>query len=97
MFLVDIRAFILRSIKYGYRNYSLSIKQRQGSITCLPKPNKSRQSLENWRPISLLNVAYKLASSVIADRDKQALQEITHENLKGFLAGRFIGENVINL
>ena len=93
-FWVDIGAFILRSINIGYRNGSLSVTQKQGLITCLPKPNKSRLSLKNWRPISLLNVVYKLASSVIANRVKQTLQDIIHENQKGFIAGRFIGENI---
>ena len=93
-FWVDIGAFILRSINYGYQNESLSITQKQGLITCLSKPNKSRLSLKNWRPISLLNVVYKLASSVIANRVKQTLQDIIHENQKGFIAGRFIGENI---
>ena len=86
-FWVDIGAFILRSINYGYQNESLSITQKQGLITYLPKPNKSRLSLKNWRPISLLNVVYKLASSVIANRVKQTLQDIIHENQKGFIAG----------
>ena len=93
-FWVDIGSFILRSINYGYRNESLSVTPKQGLITCLPKPNKSRLSLKNWRPISLLNVVYKLASSVIANRVKQTLQDIIHENQKGFIAGRFIGENI---
>ena len=50
--------------------------------------------MKNWRPISLLNVVYKLASSVIANRVKQTLQDIIHENQKGFIAGRFIGEHI---
>ena len=91
-FWVDIGAFILRSINYGYRNGSLSVTQKQGLITCLPEPNKARLSLKNWRPIPFLNVVYKLASPVIANRVKQTLQDIIHENQKGFIAGRFIGE-----
>ena len=39
LFWVDIWGFILRSINYGYRNGSLSFTQKQGLITCLPKPN----------------------------------------------------------
>ena len=93
-FWIDIGISILRSLNYGYRNGSLSITQKQGLITCLPKPNKSRLSLKNWRPISLLNVIYKLAPSVIANRVKNTLQNIIHENQKGFIAGRFIGENI---
>ena len=53
--LTDLKFFILRSINYGNHTGSLSVTQKQGVITCLPKPNKSRHYLKNWRPISLLN------------------------------------------
>ena len=55
-FWIDIGVFVLRSINYGYRTGSLSVNQKQGIITCLPKPNKCRYNLKNWRSISLLNV-----------------------------------------
>ena len=67
-FWVDLGKLILRSVNYAYKNDSLSVTQNQGIITCIPKPNKPRQFLKNWRPISLLNVIYKLMSSVIANR-----------------------------
>ena len=49
--------------------------------------------LKNWRPITLLNTDYKIASSALANRMKHVLPKIIHENQKGFLKGRFIGEN----
>lgn len=93
-FWIDLKMFILNSLNYGYKTGLLSITQRQGIITCLPKPNKSPFYLKNWRPISLLNVVYKLASSVIASRLKKVLHNIMHEDQKGFISGRFIGENI---
>ena len=39
-------------------NGSLSVTQKQGIITCIPKPNKPRYILKNWRPIILLNVIH---------------------------------------
>ena len=93
-FWIDIGVYVLRSINYGYRTGSLSVTQKQGIITCLPKPNKCRYNLKNWRPISLLNVVYKMASAVIANRLKSTLDELIHENQKGFISGRFIGENI---
>lgn len=93
-FWVDIGYFILRSLNFAYSTGSLSVTQKMGIITCLPKPNKNRQNLKNWRPISLLNVIYKMASSVIANRLKNVLDTIIHEDQKGFISGRFLGENV---
>ena len=93
-FWTDLKFFILRSINYGYYTGSLSVTQKQGVITCLPKPNKSRHYLKHWRPIYLLNVVYKLASSVISNRLKTVLDKLINQDQKGFIAGRFIGENV---
>ena len=93
-FWTDLGLFILRSINYGYEHGSLSVTQKQGVITCLPKPDKNRNFLNNWRPISLLNVVYKLASSVIANRIKTVLESLVHEDQKGFIPGRCIAENV---
>ena len=39
-----------------------------GIILLLPKGEKDKEYLENWRPITLLNCVYKLISSVLATR-----------------------------
>ena len=93
-FWIDISYFVLRSLNYGYRIGNLSVTQKQGIITCIPKTNKCRQTLKNWRPISLLNVVYKLASAVIANRMKIVLNKVIHEDQQGFLSGRYIGESI---
>ena len=53
-----------------------------GIITLIPKGNKSRDELKNWRPISLLNVIYKLASGCIANRLKKVLSYLIQEKQK---------------
>ena len=42
----------------------------------------------------LLNTVYKIASSCIAERLKTVLDHLIHEDQKGFLKGRYIGDNV---
>ena len=42
----------------------------------------------------MLNVVYKMASAAIANRLKLTLDNLIHENQKGFISGRFIGENI---
>lgn len=71
----------------------LSITQKQGIVSILPKAGKAREFLKNWRPISLLNVSYKIASACIANRIKTVLDYLIHGNQKGFLKNRFISEN----
>ena len=85
--------FLLRSYNSAFTKGELSTSQKLGIISLLPKGDKPRQFLKNWRPISLLNVSYKILSGAIAKRIKTVLPNIIHENQKGFLSGRFIGEN----
>ena len=90
----DIGDFLTRSINCGYEFGEMSSTQKEGIITCLPKGDKPKQYLKNWRPISLLNVSYKLASACIANRLKLVLPSIISHDQTGFLSGRYIGENI---
>ena len=89
----DIGKFVLRSINYAYLTGEMSVSQKLGVITCIPKPDKPKQYLKNWRPITLLNTTYKLASSCIAERIKLVLPKIINSDQTGFIPGRYIGEN----
>ena len=72
----------------------MSVSQKQGVITCIPKGNKDKSYLKNWRPISLLNVSYKIASSSIAFRIKNILGKIINDDQTGFLPGRLMATNI---
>ena len=93
MFWKYIGIFVVRSINYGYRNSFLSITQRHGVITLLPKGDKPRHYLKNWRPITLLNTVYKIASGCIANRMKKYIDKIINRDQTGFISNRYIGEN----
>ena len=67
-------------------------QNKQAVITLIEKKGKNRNYLENWRPISLINVDAKIASKVIATRVIKVLPEIIHCNQTGYVKGRFIGE-----
>ena len=84
--------FLLRFLNFGYDISSLSLSQRHGVITLIPKKDKPRDYLRNWRPISLLNISYKVASSSIANRMKKVLNKIISPDQNGFMKGRYIGD-----
>ena len=66
----------------------------QSVLSFKNEPGKDRALLENWRPISLVNVDTKIMSKVIAARIKKVLPSIIHYNQTGYLKDRFIGEAI---
>ena len=63
-------------------------------ISIIPKGNKPRELLKNWRPISLLNTTYKIFSGIIANRLKTVLNTLIHENQKGFKPVALLGKTL---
>ena len=90
----NIKQFYISSINFSYQNGKLTELQTQSIISLIPKSDKDTSLLENWRPISLLNVDYKIATKVIANRVKKILYKIINCSQTGFLKGRYIGENI---
>ena len=51
-FYKDLKLFIRNAINEGYNLGTLSSTQRQGLVTCIPKADKPKQFIKNWRPIT---------------------------------------------
>ena len=85
---------MVNSFNDAYANKEMSSSQRQTIITLIEKKGKDRNYLENWRPISLINVDAKIASKVIAARIIPMLPEIITSTQTGYVKGRLIGEAV---
>ena len=79
----DIKLFVVRSANYSFDIGSLSIQQRLGIITLLPKGLKDKCFVANWRPLTLLNTFYKILSGCITERIKPVLETIIHPDQKG--------------
>ena len=88
-----LKYFVVRALNSSYYSGLMSTSMRTCIINCLPKGDKSREFMKNWRPISLLSVMYKLASSAIANRLKTVLEVLICKAQTGFLKGRFIGDS----
>lgn len=81
------------SFNVSYTNGELTNSQRQAVITLLDK-GKDRSLLKNWRPISLLNVDYKITSKALTNRFTKYLPKIIEDSLAGYIKDRNIRDNI---
>lgn len=63
---------------------------KRGVITLIPKPNKDKLLLDNWRPITLLCNDYKLLAHVYSKRLDMGLSKLVNECQSAFVKGRNI-------
>ena len=87
---------LLNSYNDAFNKRSLSVSQKRGTITLIPKGDENLSDLKNWRPKSLLNIDYKILSKVLAKRMEQHFSKLIHSDQTGlgFVNGRYIGQNM---
>ena len=85
---------LLDSFNAGFENGKLFISLKRVIISLIPKDENNLTTLSNWRPITLLNVDYKILAKVIAKRIEPVLPKLINPDQTGFIKGRFIGQNV---
>jgi exonuclease III len=81
-------------IHYCYKSGELSPSQKHGIITLLCKDPEKTEILGNWRPISLLNVDYKIISKVLATRLSSVLEHVINLDQTCGVPGRTISDNL---
>lgn len=78
----------------AFDNGSLGINVNRGFIKLLPKVG-DRSLVKNWRPITLLNLSYKIIAKLLARRIAEITKNIVSITQTGFIKGRYILENLI--
>lgn len=80
-------------LNFSFQSGHLSRSQRH-SIISLSFKKDDRLDPKNWRPMSLLNVDYKIASRAIAGRLRKVIHQGVGPDQTCGVPGRFIGEKV---
>ena len=89
-----IKDLLMSSINYSWEVGELSTSQKQAVINLIEKKGKDKRYMQNWRPISLLNVDAKLISKVLAMRLKKVIDKVIRPDQTAYIPGRFIGESI---
>ena len=84
---------IVNSSNEGYDKGELSHTQKHGIVSLISKKDDPLL-LKNWRPITLLNIDYKIAAYALATRLKKVMPNIINTDQNGYIKDRFIGYNI---
>ena len=71
-----IKDLLMFFINYSWEVGELSTSQKQAVITLIEKKSKDKRYMQNWRPISLLDVDAKLISKVLTMRLKKVIDKV---------------------
>ena len=89
-----IKPILFKLYEEAISRGSLSPSQRMGIIILIPKPDKDHSQLKNWRPITLLNIDYKLFTHIIKNRINKAIPQIITKQQTGFQKGKGTNVNI---
>ena len=85
---------LFEALQQGLSEGKLHDSALRGVINLIPKSNKDTRLLKNLRPLTLLNVDYKILEKSLANRLKINIDRLVHQHQKGFMANRRISGNI---
>ena len=87
-----LKFLILGMINEIFEENTLPRWLREGVLSLIPKGDKDRNQLKNWRPLVLLNCLYKIISGTIAKRLNSVLSKLISPRQNGFVPTRCISD-----
>jgi len=90
-----IGQIVVNSLNDAYHSGSFTVCQNRGILSLIHKgKGLDRDNLDNWRPIALLNIDYKITTKVLSLRVQKIMKSIINSDQNGFVKGRSIHENI---
>ena len=89
----SLKYLLVKVCNIGYDLEEMSNSQKMGTISLIFKKNDPHD-LNNYRPITLMNIDTKLIAYTLALRLKKVIHLIINDDQCGYIKNRFIGFNI---
>ena len=89
----ELKEIFVDSVSEAVEKGNLSTSQRQAIIKLIEKKDRDKRFIQNWRPISLLNVDLKVISQALSEKLKKVLPDLIFSQQTAYVKSRDIGES----
>ena len=95
IFFDEIQDLLLEYYNFCFNQCALTKPIQIGLISLIHKGKSlSREEVSNWRPITFLNIDYKIIAKLLANRIKSIMDKIVGKQQHGFIKGRNIANMI---
>ncbi|KAH7373792.1 hypothetical protein KP509_17G075200 [Ceratopteris richardii] len=89
----SLKTLVLDVCNEIWRDQRMPYTFKLGKIKLIPKVQVPKR-MEDWRPISMMSIIYKIFAKIFALKLKPIMHKITHPLQTGFVYGRSIYDNI---
>ena len=89
-----IKDVLYDSFAESFVKNTMNHSAMDGVLNLIPKKNRDTRMLKNLRPITLLNVDYKIIEKTVANRIRSVLDKLIDSDQTGFMSKRRISTNI---